>query len=102
MGLLTHFLRSDARWNAVRAKNVGTECRMCGDSKHLEVHHIIPWEVCHTGRYDPDNLITLCRECHFRFGHFRDWKDWNPKIRVLCRISNEIRSCSKISVDQGL
>lgn len=34
-------------------------CRRCGtENDSLELHHVIP------GRSEPDNLATLCRECH--------------------------------------
>jgi hypothetical protein len=44
------------------------QCRICGaspdDSLHvrIEVHHIRPWSE--GGISLPDNLITLCKECH--------------------------------------
>ena len=30
----------------------------------LNVHHIMKWSSASTLRYDPDNGITLCRDCH--------------------------------------
>lgn len=53
---------------------------MCGQKKKLEVHHIHPWEQEPHYRLDWNNLITLCRHCHLRFGHLGYWKDWNPNI----------------------
>jgi len=35
-------------------------CRVCGSSKDLVIHHIIP-----NGPSTPDNLILLCRRCHY-------------------------------------
>ena len=35
-------------------------CKLCGSSKDLIIHHIIP-----NGSSDPDNLILLCRRCHY-------------------------------------
>lgn len=56
-------------------------CRDCGEFKAyknehgvyipidsgLEVHHIIP--VSEGGNDDPDNLITLCHDCHMKRHH---------------------------------
>lgn len=45
-------------------------CRYCFIVNHrirtspLSVHHIIPIELAYDKRFDDDNLITLCRECH--------------------------------------
>ena len=30
----------------------------------VQIHHIIPWETCHT--HDYENLIALCPNCHNR------------------------------------
>ena len=35
----------------------------CGQTE-LDIHHIIPWEICKKHEYD--NLITLCPVCHRR------------------------------------
>ena len=46
------------------------KCQMC--YKYAEnVHHIIPWSDCHKPedqqlRYDPENCIALCKECHLK------------------------------------
>lgn len=37
-------------------------CRKCGKAREIEVHHINPWD--HGGLTEPDNLITLCHDCH--------------------------------------
>jgi hypothetical protein len=30
----------------------------------------------------PGNLMTLCEDCHFIFGHYSDWRSHNPLVRV--------------------
>ena len=40
----------------------GYKCRKCGSKTHLEVHHIIQRKDGGANR--PDNLVTLCHECH--------------------------------------
>ena len=39
-------------------------CRVCGctDIKNIELHHIVPVHLF--GNNDPDNLISLCKQCH--------------------------------------
>lgn len=38
------------------------QCQKCGVKGKLAVHHIRP--LAHGGTSDPENLITLCDECH--------------------------------------
>ncbi len=28
------------------------------------------------------NLICLCRECHFVFGHLKSWTSYNESVRI--------------------
>jgi 5-methylcytosine-specific restriction endonuclease McrA len=43
-------------------KRDGMRCQFCGRREHLQVHHI---EFrSQGGADDPDNLITLCSDCH--------------------------------------
>ena len=37
-------------------------CAMCGTTKHVHIHHIIPYRL--TQDNSPDNLIPLCRSHH--------------------------------------
>lgn len=42
-------------------------CQMCnkgGKRARLNVHHILKWTGAASLRYDEDNGITLCAECH--------------------------------------
>lgn len=46
----------------------GYKCCRCG-AKHgrgttLHVHHVAPWAGNPELRFDPDNTVTLCEECH--------------------------------------
>lgn len=78
-------------WRKVRNLHLKIEeyCQCCGRHKELEVHHIIPWHLSHELRVDPSNLITLCRDCHFRFGHHSNWSDHNATIREDCERFNQ-------------
>lgn len=46
----------------------GYRCRRCGAGKtaprSLHVHHIKPWAGNEALRFDADNAVTLCRDCH--------------------------------------
>ncbi len=52
-------------------------CRCCGQwVEHPHLHHIV--YRSHLGRHVPDNLISLCYECHFKRAHgaqSRAWRD---------------------------
>ena len=45
----------------VKARD-GFRCRSCGSRDHIEVHHIRQRKD--GGSNSPDNLVTLCHECH--------------------------------------
>jgi len=79
-------LSRSGRWRTVRARHlvVQNACQACGTDGELEVHHIKP---VHAGgdELDPDNLITLCRPCHFALGHACDWRAWRPEITALAK-----------------
>ena len=38
------------------------QCALCGDVRHLQIHHIIPRSI--GGSDFPENLVTLCAQCH--------------------------------------
>lgn len=83
---LASILHAEYRWRKTRNAYIAEhgECAMCKAAKDLEVHHVRPWHLYPELRYAFENLITLCDCCHFRFGHGRNWKKWNPDVRALC------------------
>ncbi len=44
-------------------------CRLCGSTKNLQVHHV--WPVSYSSNHTPQNLITLCSECHMKQEYWR-------------------------------
>ena len=57
----------DQRWFDKRNeiyKRDNYKCRICGNKKHLQVHHLyylpdtLPWE------YDDEGLVTVCNDHH--------------------------------------
>ncbi len=60
-------------------------CAACGTRTRVEVHHIVPVHVAPDRELDSGNLLSLCRGrlhrgCHFRVGHLRNWRRWNPNV----------------------
>lgn len=83
---LVGILHAEYKWRKTRKLHLERDkvCNACGTDKDLEVHHVRPWHLFPDSRYDHANLITLCRCCHFRYGHGLNFKNWNPQIRELC------------------
>jgi 5-methylcytosine-specific restriction endonuclease McrA len=71
-----------SEWSAVRAAHVKRHpaCLACGSVEQLNVHHIEPFHLRPDLELEPSNLVTLCREHHFRIGHDPDgpWKPQKP------------------------
>jgi hypothetical protein len=77
---------NSARWKRLRAAHLKKEpcCAVCGRSKNVEVHHVVPVAVDETRQLDPHNLITLCvTPCHFMFGHFFCYHCYNKNVRNM-------------------
>lgn len=76
-------------WSTVRNAHLVFEpaCRACGGTEKLQVHHKHPFHLHPELELEQQNLITLCerrgRDCHFRYGHFFDWKQWNPHVESM-------------------
>lgn len=78
-------------WMQVRTDYVRKHprCEACGTMANLNVHHVIPFHQRPDLELVEDNLITLCRDHHFRIGHDPDGKgplkpSWllsNPNVR---------------------
>ena len=82
-------------WRKVRQAylSVHPQCEICNGTKNLTVHHIIPFHMAPDLELDPGNLITLCESsrfkrlsCHQIFGHFGDWRNWNPNVVEDARV----------------
>ena len=66
------YLQSD-KWQEVRRERFqidGYQCQICGTAKNLDVHHV---SYEHLGQPEEINdLVTLCRKCHFKIVHEHD------------------------------
>jgi 5-methylcytosine-specific restriction endonuclease McrA len=78
-----------AKWSKIRKEHLSKNpsCFACGRSSKVEVHHIEPVHINPDKELDPDNLVTLCDSpCHIVFGHFLDYKSWNPRVIEDCMV----------------
>lgn len=75
-------------WEWTRAQILsrdGRRCRQCGKAGRLEVHHVK--HLQDGGTNSPENLTTLCRDCHIR-AHARPvsaatsaWRDFVSELK---------------------
>lgn len=71
------------------------ECSWCHRTVNLNRHHVIPQAANPALRDVPDNLVVLCRDCHFVLGHRCDWKQYNPDVMYICtHFTNCVRSAT--------
>jgi 5-methylcytosine-specific restriction endonuclease McrA len=72
-----------------------TPCAWCFKTNvPIEVHHIIPQAECkRIGKpeliYDTNNMVCLCRRCHFTVGHKNNWTN------VFLGVTNVIKEGKK-------
>lgn len=52
------------RWIKAIYSRDGKKCKVCGDNKKLEVHHILPVRKYPFLIIDINNGIVLCKKCH--------------------------------------
>lgn len=51
-------------WTLAVFRRDGFRCRWCGIGGALQAHHIRPWALFPSLRFEIGNGITLCRRCH--------------------------------------
>lgn len=75
---------------------VNNTCSACGTKNNLEVHHVLPFHINPELELDWNNLITLCDDCHWLFGHCKlNWKCYNPNVTEDIKIINKMQSNAK-------
>lgn len=82
-------LRSGS-WRKARRDHLKAHprCVICGTTRSVIVHHVVPFAVDPSRLCDPSNLITLCdrggkdRGCHLMFGHLGSFSTWNVDLHV--------------------
>lgn len=50
------------------------QCQHCGSKNNIQAHHKVSWKSSQELRYDVDNGITLCRDCHLA-AHGGCWRN---------------------------
>lgn len=60
----------------------GKNCRACGSTCSLKAHHIKPVHIYKHLELSKDNLIPLCKRCHFTLGHLANWYNYNPRVAL--------------------
>jgi 5-methylcytosine-specific restriction endonuclease McrA len=69
-------------WQRTVLQRDGAICQLCHQpGRILEAHHILTWQKHPTERYDIDNGITLCRECHKRIRFQED--EYSPLFKTI-------------------
>ena len=74
----SHVKLTNAQRKAIYRRD-GYQCALCGSTRHLQIHHYIPRGK--GGRDIPQNLITLCSDCHALVHGFNahDYPDMTPE-----------------------
>lgn len=68
-----------SHWAELRARHLANNhfCVACGQKVGLTVHHLIPVSVAPEKELEPENLRTVCNDCHFVIGHLGNWRYYN-------------------------
>jgi hypothetical protein len=59
-------LYSGAAWRRLRRIVIARDkvCTSCGSDETRQLHHVKPWATHPDLRFDPDNVVLLCKPCH--------------------------------------
>lgn len=58
---------------------------VCCLKRAVVVHHKTPVSVDKGLELDAANLASMCKRCHFVFGHYCNWADWNRNFDTVVR-----------------
>lgn len=80
--------KRSSQWPKVRKEHLSKNplCAVCGSTKKVEVHHMIPFHENPLLELEPSNLITLCEakkkgiNCHLLVGHLGNYRGSNPDV----------------------
>ena len=68
------------RWRLAVYKKDNYSCQKCGCKEKLNAHHIYSWAHYEDLRYDINNGITLCEDCH---KNIHKQYGYNTKVQML-------------------
>lgn len=82
--------RRSKDWSDVRKEHLirNPRCEVCGSTKKLEVHHIVPFHIAPDLELEPTNLMTLCESkkygltCHQLIGHLGNYRRINAAVKL--------------------
>lgn len=88
-GKTTFFKRRSSAWKKFRDDFIRENpvCKVCGGSKNVIAHHIIPFHKDPALELEKSNLVTLCESgkgglnCHLFCGHKGNYRDVNQNIK---------------------
>lgn len=86
------------KWRMAVYKRDNYTCQHCGSKSELQAHHIIEWAKDETQRFNVDNGLTLCIDCHGKV-HGRDFTKRKNKNCLDCGkkvkcVNTRCHSCS--------
>lgn len=60
------YLYASPKWKVLQQNQLKQNpiCQRCGQAQATEVHHIIPHRGDEELFFNPDNLVSLCHDCH--------------------------------------
>jgi hypothetical protein len=64
-GVPLHDVYHHSLWGKEILARDGYRCMVCGETGKVVPHHILPWGKYADLRFDLNNGITLCKECHY-------------------------------------
>jgi len=67
------------KWRRLIFKRDNYKCTVCNKKGHLNAHHIENYSSNKEKRYDMNNGITLCKECHYNFHKTYGYSNNNQK-----------------------
>lgn len=89
--------KRSSKWRKFRDEQLkGKSCALCGGSRSLTLHHVIPFHLAPDLELDPDNCIVLCEakrygiNCHLLAGHWGNWRRINPYVEGFAKMFNQI------------
>ena len=60
-------------WQQSVYKKDHYQCQICGSKKEINAHHLSGWKEYPDKRFDIDNGITLCKDCHIKVHQKYGW-----------------------------
>jgi len=71
--------------NTSRWGIVVTPCAWCDATNDIEVHHVYPQHLWPELAKDTNNMICLCRRCHFVLAHRCNWTNCVTNLIIMIR-----------------